>query len=124
MTATNRRLDRLEKLYGIGDDEPGQLVLIAPNAWPDADREAYYAGAGEPPTRTGIPIPDVARLGSLSDGALDAIERQTGVRPRGARGEICVIAVPAPEEIALADEGTRAAWRAAHERGAWRGASA
>ena len=121
MTASQGRIDRLERVFGIGQEHPGQLVIVAPNAWPDADREAYYAGAGEAIGPAAVPIPDVARLGGLSEAALDAIERQTGVRPRSPRGEICVMEAPASEEVGLADEATRAAWRARHERPAWRG---
>jgi hypothetical protein len=105
------RLDRLERIYGVGDDEPGQLVIVAPNAWPDADRAAYYAGTGEPIGRSATPIPDVARLSVLSEGALDAIERQTGIRPKGQAGHVCVVEVPAPEGVERADEATRPAWR-------------
>jgi hypothetical protein len=115
MTASRARLDRLAKFYGSDAGFTGSIVLISPNGWPDFERDAYFAGRHDAPN-PGIPIPDVATYGVLDEAALDAVERVTGVRPRGRDGEICVIAVPAPEEIAEADDATRRAWTMATQR--------
>jgi hypothetical protein len=93
----NRRLDRIERSFGGGDD-CGPLALIAPNSWSDADRAAWE--------RTQI-VHDEDVESAL-------IEKYAGhpVRPcRHARQHFNVIVVPAPQDVEEADEATRAAWR-------------
>jgi hypothetical protein len=96
MAVLNGRIDRLERHYG-GDD-PGRMVMIAPNAWPDADRDAWEAA-------------DIRHDGDAHD---ELIERHSGVRPVRHPRHVNIIIVPAPDEIAHADEATRAAWHETH----------
>jgi hypothetical protein len=90
-----RRLSALEQRLGPAPDL-GRLVVIAPNAWSDADRDAWE------------------RSRILHDQELhdDLIEKHTGYRPRHRPGVIEVMVVPAPLAIEQADEATRAQWRA------------
>jgi hypothetical protein len=97
-----RRISNLEQRLGGGDDDDGSpLVIIAPNAWSDADRDAWERA-------------DILHDEDLS---ADLIEIHSGVRPRPCRSGFSVIVVPAPAEVEEADEATRAEWCAEHGRG-------
>jgi hypothetical protein len=102
MAMLNGRLDRLERHFSAGND-PGRLVMIAPNAWPDADRDAWEASGIRPD-------------GDAQD---ELIERHSGVRPVRHARYINIIIVPAPDAGANADEATRAAWHETHNARRW-----
>jgi hypothetical protein len=102
-----RRLDRLEARLGGGGEDCGQLAIIAPNSWADADRASWE------------------RAQILQDDDVEdaLIARYSGqqVRPcRCARQHINVIEVPAPAEIEQASEAARAIWRARSRTSSWR----
>lgn len=102
MPITRTRIRRLEDEFGrAGEDSVcGKMVVLAPNAWPDADREAW----------------EHAEI--LHDHE-DLIARNTGVRPQRCRQHVRSVIVLAPDEIEQADEATRAAWCAMHMRPWW-----
>ncbi len=94
----DRRIDRLSRAFSAGDD-CGPLVIIAPNSWSDADRDAWERAAI---------LHDEETRDSL-------IEKYTGQRPRPCRAprpHINIVVVPAPLTVEEADEEERAAWRA------------
>jgi len=89
-----RRVKMLEQRLSPTPDI-GRLVLVTPNSWRDADRDAWERAA-------------ILRDTTVKD---DLIEKYSGIRPTRRPGVISVVIVPAPAAIEEADEATRAAWR-------------
>jgi hypothetical protein len=92
-----RRLDRLSRAFGASES-CGPIVLVAPNSWTDADRDAW----------------ERAQILHDEDAEGALIERYAGhpVRPcRCPRRHFNVIVVPAPASVEESSEDERAAWR-------------
>ena len=98
-----RRLDRLEQRLGGSGEDCGQLAIIAPNSWSDADREAWERA-------------EILHDATTHD---DLIEKYSGHRPRPCRAVVVMI-VPAPAKVERASEEDRAAWRAQVGTSPWR----
>src|SRR5215207_7714316 len=94
-----RRRTTLEQRFGPPPDL-GRLALISPNAWSDADRDAWERAEN---------LHDVAAKDAL-------IEKYSGHRPVRRPGVINVVVVPPPVAIEKASEDERRAWRERHER--------
>jgi hypothetical protein len=110
------RIERIAK--HLGDTDPGPLVFISSNAWPESDRTAYAAAMGE--DIRGRARPDVARLRAQTAAAAALIERRTGITLRSHSTGVSVIDVPAPDDVLALDDEAREAWLDQHESRAWR----
>jgi hypothetical protein len=100
-----RRIRGLEQRFGPAPD-PGQLAIIAPNSWSDQDQALWQR----------------AEILHDTDRQDDLIEANSGIRPTRRPGRVSVVIVPAPDSVEHADEATRAAWREARRRDAWKDA--
>ncbi len=75
-----KRLTRIEKQFGIGEPERGQIAFVDLPSWPEAVCEAFLAAEAAGDTAT----------------VDDLVEAQTGIRPTSGSGAInMVITMPA-----------------------------
>ena len=93
-----KRINALEQRFSPAPD-PGRLVLISPNSWDDADRDAW----------------ERAEILHDTDAKDDLVQKHTGDRPVRRPGRVSVVVVPAPQDVEDADEVTRQAWREARQ---------
>jgi|SRR5215213_6301794 len=90
-----RRVKMLEQRLGLTADI-GRLVLVTPNSWGDADRDAWERA-------------EILRDTTVKD---DLVEKYSGIRPTRCPGRVSVVIVPAPAAVEESSEEERAAWRA------------